>query len=126
MLYLRGLSMGDFQEALAALLGPDAPNLSPSVISRLTGEWQQEYDHWQRRDLSARRYVYMWADGVYLQARMEPQAECMLVILGATPEGKKELVGFQVGRSRERAELARAAGRHQGPRPQGAARDRCR
>ena len=97
VLYLRGLSMGDFQEALAALLGPDAPNLSPSVISRLTGEWQKEYDHWQRRDLSARRYVYMWADGVYLQARMEPQAECMLVILGATPEGKKELVGFQVG-----------------------------
>ncbi|MDF0604028.1 transposase, partial [Psychromarinibacter sp. C21-152] len=67
------------------------------VISRLTGEWQQEYDRWQRRDLSARRYVYIWADGVYLQARMEAQAECMLVILGATPEGKKELVGFQVG-----------------------------
>ena len=97
VLYLRGISMGDFQEALAAILGKDAPNLSPSVISRLTGEWQQEYDRWQRRDLSARRYVYIWADGVYLQARMEPQAECMLVILGATPEGKKEIVGFQVG-----------------------------
>jgi transposase-like protein len=97
VLYLRGISTGDFQEALAALLGADAPNLSPSVISRLTGEWQQEYDRWQRRDLSARRYVYIWADGVYLQARMEAQAECMLVILGATPEGKKELVGFQVG-----------------------------
>jgi transposase-like protein len=97
VLYLRGISTGDFQEALAALLGKDAPNLSPSVISRLTGEWQQDYDRWQRRDLSARRYVYIWADGVYLQARMEPQAECMLVILGATPEGKKELVGFQVG-----------------------------
>src|SRR6056297_71639 len=97
VLYLRGLSMGDFQKALSALLGADAPNLSPGVISRLTGEWQQEYDHWQRRDLSARRYVYMWADGVYLQARMEPQAECILVILGATPEGRKELVGFQVG-----------------------------
>jgi transposase-like protein len=97
VLYLRGISTGDFQEALAAILGKDAPNLSPSVISRLTGEWQQEYDRWQRRDLSARRYVYIWADGVYLQARMEPQAECMLVILGATPEGKKELVGFQVG-----------------------------
>ncbi|SMD14885.1 IS256 family transposase [Primorskyibacter flagellatus] len=96
-LYLRGISTGDFQEALAALLGADAPNLSPSVISRLTGEWQQEYVRWQRRDLSARRYVYIWAGGVYLQARMEPQAECMLVILGATPEGKKELVGFQVG-----------------------------
>jgi transposase-like protein len=97
VLYLRGITTGDFQEALAALLGKDAPNLSPSVISRLTGEWQQDYDRWQRRDLSARRYVYIWADGVYLQARMEPQAECMLVILGATPEGKKELVGFQVG-----------------------------
>ena len=97
VLYLRGLSTGDFQEALAALLGADAPNLSPSVISRLTGEWQQEHDRWQRRDLSARRYVYIWADGVYLQARMEPQAECILVILGATPEGRKELVGFQVG-----------------------------
>lgn len=97
VLYLRGISTGNFQEALGALLGPDAPNLSPGVISRLTGEWQQEYDRWQRRDLTARRYVYVWADGVYLQARMEPQAECILVILGATPEGKKELVGFQVG-----------------------------
>ena len=97
VLYLRGISTGDFQEALAAILGKDAPNLSPSVISRLTGEWQQEYDRWQRRDLSARRYVYIWADGVYLQARMEPQAECILVILGATPEGQKEVVGFQVG-----------------------------
>ena len=97
VLYLRGISTGDFQEALAALLGTDAPNLSPNVITRLTGAWQREYDRWQRRDLSARRYVYIWADGVYLQARMEPQAECMLVILGATPEGRKELVGFQVG-----------------------------
>jgi transposase-like protein len=96
-LYLRGISTGGFQEALAAILGQDAPNLSPNVISRLTGEWQTEYDRWQRRDLSARRYVYIWADGVYLQARMEARAECMLVILGATPEGRKELVGFQVG-----------------------------
>lgn len=97
VLYLRGISTGDFREALSALLGADAPNLSPGVISRLTAGWQEEYDRWQRRDLSARRYVYIWADGVYLQARMEPQAECMLVIIGATPEGKKELVGFQVG-----------------------------
>ena len=97
ILYLRGVSMGDFQEALAALLGRDAPNLSPSVIARLRDEWQAEYERWQRRDLSARHYVYIWADGVYLQARMEPQAECMLVLIGATPEGKKELVGFQVG-----------------------------
>ena len=71
VLYLRGISTGDFQEALAALLGKDAPNLSPSVIGRLKEEWQADYDRWQRRDLSARRYVYIWADGVYLQARME-------------------------------------------------------
>lgn len=96
-LYLRGISTGDFQEALAALLGTDAPNLSPSVVGRLKEEWQVDYDRWQRRDLSARRYVYIWADGVYLQARMEDDAACMLVVIGATPEGRKELVGFQVG-----------------------------
>jgi putative transposase len=97
ILYLRGVSMGDFQEALGALLGRDAPNLSPAVIARLRDAWQADYLRWQRRDLAARHYVYLWADGVYLQARMEPQAECMLVLIGATPEGKKELVGFQVG-----------------------------
>jgi transposase-like protein len=97
VLYLRGISTGDFQEALAALLGKDAPNLSPAVISRLTAEWQGEYERWQKRDLSARRYVYVWADGVFLQARMEDHSECMLVLIGATPEGKKELIGFQVG-----------------------------
>jgi len=97
VLYLRGISTGDFQEALAALLGKDAPNLSPAVITRLTADWQADYDAWQKRDLSARRYVYVWADGVYLQARMEDAAECMLVLIGATPEGKKELVGFQTG-----------------------------
>ena len=97
ILYLRGVSTGDFQEALAALLGKDAPNLSPAAITRLLAEWQADYDAWQKRDLSARRYVYVWADGVYLQARMEESAECMLVLIGATPEGKKELVGFQTG-----------------------------
>jgi len=97
VLYLRGSSTGDFQEALAALLGKDAPNLSPAVISRLTAEWQGEYERWQKRDLSARRYVYVWADGVFLQARMEDHSECMLVLIGATPEGKKELIGFRVG-----------------------------
>jgi putative transposase len=98
VLYLRGISTGDFQEALSALLGAEAPNLSPGVISRLTAAWEKEYEHWQRRDLSARRYVYIWADGVYLQARMEPEAECILVVVGATPEGRKELLGFHVGR----------------------------
>jgi putative transposase len=97
VLYLRGVSTGDFQEALSALLGKDAPNLSPSVIGRLTAEWQADYERWQARDLSTRQYVYVWADGVYLQARMEDHAECMLVLIGATPEGRKELVGFQAG-----------------------------
>ncbi len=97
ILYLRGVSTGDFQEALSALLGRDAPNLSPAVVTRLTATWADEYARWRARDLSARRYVYVWADGVYLQARMEEQAECMLVLIGATPEGRKELVGFQVG-----------------------------
>ena len=81
------------------MLGKDAPNLSPAVIARLKGEWEGEYQRWQKRDLSARR----WADGVYLQARMEPQAECMLVLIGATPEGRKELIGFQTG-TRESAQ----------------------
>jgi putative transposase len=97
VLYLRGVSMGDFQEALGALLGKEAANLSPSVIGRLRDTWQADYARWQRRDLAARRYVYIWADGIYLQARMEPQAECMLVLIGATPEGRKDLLGFQVG-----------------------------
>jgi putative transposase len=103
VLYLRGISTGDFPEALSALLGADAPNLSPGVIARLTAAWEKEYEHWQRRDLSARRYVYIWADGVYLQARMEPEAECILVIIGATPEGRKELLGFHAG-TRESAQ----------------------
>ncbi len=88
---------------MSALLGTAAPNLSPGVIARLTGGWQEDFDRWQGRDLSARRYVYIWADGVHLQARMEAQAECILVIIGATPEGRKELLGFQVG-SRESAQ----------------------
>lgn len=96
-LYLRGISTGDLQEALAALLGKNAPNMSPSVLARLKAEWQGEFERWKKRDLSARRYVYIWADGVYLQARMEVEKQCILVIIGATPEGKKELVGFQAG-----------------------------
>src|SRR5450432_2850755 len=103
VLYLRGISAGDFQEALAALLGKDAPNLSAAVIARLKSEWEGEYRQWQKRDLSARRYAYVWADGVYLQARMEPQAECILVLIGATPEGRMELLGLQTG-MRERCQ----------------------
>ena len=97
VLCLRGVSTGDFGEALSALLGRNAPNLAPSVIGRLKAGWEADHDRWQLRDLSARRHVHVRADGVCLQARMEPAAACMLVLIGATPEGKKELVGFQVG-----------------------------
>ncbi|EKV27380.1 Mobile element protein [Caenispirillum salinarum AK4] len=96
-LYLRGLSSGDFQEALEALLGKEAPSLSPQVISRLKAEWQADYDRWRKRDLTARQYVYIWADGVYLQGRLEDEKQCILVITGATAEGRSELVGFQSG-----------------------------
>jgi hypothetical protein len=71
--------------------------LSPAVIARMKGDWEEEHRHWQAHDLSAHRYVYLWADGVYLQARIDSQAECMLVLMGATPEAKKELVGFLTG-----------------------------
>jgi hypothetical protein len=110
LLYLRGLSTGDFQEALTALLGKDAPGLSASTISRLKEMWSDEHERWRKRDLSARRYVYVWADGIYLQARLDDEKQCILVLIGATPEGRKELIGFTDG-ARERAGLARAAAR---------------
>ena len=97
VLYLRGISSGDFQEALSALLGKNAPALSAQALARLKAEWAGEHDRWRQRDLSARRYVYLWADGVYLQGRMEHEKQCILVLIGATPEGRKELVGFQPG-----------------------------
>jgi len=97
VLYLRGISSGDFQEALGALLGKNAPSLSHQALARLKAEWKADHEKWQARDLSARRYVYFWADGIYLQGRMEDHKQCILVIIGATPEGKKELVGFQAG-----------------------------
>jgi len=97
ILYLKGISTGDFEEALAALLGKDAPGLSASTISRLKEAWVDEHDRWKRRDLSARRYVYVWADGIHLQARLEDEKQCILVLIGATPEGKKELIGFTDG-----------------------------
>ena len=103
ILYLKGISTGDFEEALAALVGKDAPGLSASTIARLKEGWTDEHERWQKRDLSMKRYVYFWADGIHLEARLEDQAQCILVIIGATPEGKKELVGFQVG-ARESAQ----------------------
>ena len=97
ILYLKGISTGDFEEALAALLGRDAPGLSASTIGRLKEAWLDEHLRWKKRDLSAKRYVYMWADGIHLQARLEEEKQCILVIIGATPEGKKELIGFTDG-----------------------------
>src|SRR5258706_16101989 len=105
VLYLRGGSTGAFQEGLTALLGKDSPNLSPAVITRLTAEWQADYDGRRKRDLSARRYVYVWADGGYLQARMEEAAECMLVLIRATPQGKEEIVRFPTGGSQSAQSL---------------------
>lgn len=92
-LYLKGLSTGDFQEALAALLGPNAAGLSSTTISRLKADWWDEYDRWQRRDLSARRFVYIWADGVYFRPRME-EKQCVLVLIGADEWGRKEIIGL--------------------------------
>jgi putative transposase len=94
VLYLKGVSTGDFEEALLALLGKDAGGLSASTIGRLKDAWSDEHARWSKRDLSAKRYVYFWVDGIHVQARLEDDAQCLLVIIGATPEGKKELVGL--------------------------------
>ena len=96
-LYLKGISTGDFCEALAALLGPVAPGLSASTIARLKEVWQGELEHWQRRDLSAKRYVYFWADGVYFSPRLDHDKQCMCVIIGADELGRKELLAIADG-----------------------------
>ena len=96
-LYLKGVSTGDFTEALKALLGPNAPGLSPANIVRLKQGWQDEYEAWQQRDLSGKQYVYFWADGIYFNVRLSKDRPCMLVLMGATAEGKKELIGLLDG-----------------------------
>ena len=96
-LYLKGVSTGQFEEALTALLGPDAPGLSASTVRRLVATWQQEHDRWQCRDLSTRRYVYLWADGVYFTPRLDHDRQCMLVLIGADAAGKKELLAIEDG-----------------------------
>ena len=95
-LYLKGISTGDFTNALAALVGKDAPGLSPSTIGRLKMIWQQEYEQWLNRDLSHKRYVYIWVDGVYCNVRMDDR-QCLLVIIGATKDGQKELIALEGG-----------------------------
>ena len=96
-LYLKGISTGNFSEALAALLGNSAPGLSASTITRLKEVWGTEAECWQRRDLAARRYAYFWADGIYFGARMEEEKQCILVIIGATDTGRKELIAITDG-----------------------------
>ena len=103
LLYLKGISTGDFSEALAALLGKNAPGLSATAVARLKDGWIDEHDAWQKRDLSAKRYVYVWADGIYLQARLADEKQCILVLIGATADGRKELIGFTDG-TRESAQ----------------------
>jgi putative transposase len=97
ILHLKGVSTGDFAEALAALVGRDASGLSASTIARLKDIWADEHARWLTRDLSAKQYVYIWVDGIYVQTRLENEAQCILVIIGATPDGKKELVGLTDG-----------------------------
>jgi putative transposase len=102
-LYLKGVSTGDFQEALASLLGEQAEGLSPSTLSRLKRQWEEEHQRWARRDLSGKRYVYWWADGVYFNVRGEQARECLLVIVGVTEQGTKEFVARTASGSRSRA-----------------------
>src|SRR6516165_2012413 len=97
ILYLKGISTGDFADALIALLGRDAGGLSASTIGRLKEAWSEEHARWSKRDLSAKRYIYFWVDGIHVQARLEDTAQCLLIIIGATGEGRKELVGLTDG-----------------------------
>ena len=96
-LYLRGVSTGGFSDALDALLGPGAPGLSASTVSRLKSHWEAEHAAWRDRSLAGKRYVYLWADGVYGSARMDDAKLCILVLIGATEDGRKELVAVEEG-----------------------------
>src|SRR5271167_3578888 len=107
ILYLRGLSTGDFRPALEGLLGEDAAGLSPTNITRLTACWEQEYTAFRRRDLTGREYVYVWVDGVHFNIRLEDDRLCTLVMIGARPDGEKELLAVEDG-YRESAESWKA------------------
>lgn len=97
LLYLKGISTGDFSEALSALLGPDAPGLSPKTISRLKQKWMGEYEQWRQRDLSKKRYAYVWVDGIYANVRFDEAKLCLLVMIGARADGRKELIAVEDG-----------------------------
>lgn len=94
ILYLKGISTGDFSEALGAILGEGARGLSAATITRLKEGWMDEYEEWNRRSIVGKHYIYLWADGIYFNVRLSTDRPCMLVIMGATAEGKKELVGL--------------------------------
>ena len=96
-LYLKGISTGDFQEALCALVGPDCPGLSATTVTRLKSVWEAEYEVWNKRDLGGKQYVYVWADGVHFNVRLEDDRTCILVLMGATAEGSKELIAVVDG-----------------------------
>ena len=96
-LYLKGLSTGDFSVALTALLGKDAPGLSAATISRLKEVWKEEQQQWARRDLSGKNFVYIWVDGVHFGVRLEDASQCILVVIGATSDGKKQLLAINDG-----------------------------
>jgi len=96
-LYLKGVSTSDFTDALQALLGPQATGLSATTITRLITTWQADYDAWDRRSLAGKQYVYVWADGVHFNVRLEEDRQCILVLMGATPEGGKELIAVADG-----------------------------
>lgn len=96
-LYLKGLSSSDFSEALTALLGPAAPGLSAATISRLKEVWRQQYEQWRKRNLQDKEYVYVWADGIYFGVRLEEARQCILVLIGATKDGRKELLAMSDG-----------------------------
>jgi putative transposase len=96
-LYLKGVSTGDFSEALQALVGPDAPGLSATTVTRLKAVWEQEYDAWSKRSLADNGYVYVWADGIHCNVRLEEDQLCLLVLIGATQDGRKELIAVAEG-----------------------------
>jgi transposase-like protein len=96
-LYLKGISTGDFNEALSALVGPECPGLSASTVTRLVAEWQDEYKDWSKRSLADKHYVYLWADGVHFNIRLEEDRQCILVLMGATADGQKELIAIVDG-----------------------------
>ena len=96
-LYLKGISTGDFSEALASLVGPTAKGLSAATVTRLKQIWEGEFQEWSQRSLAAKQYVYVWADGVHFNIRLEEDRQCILVLMGATADGKKELIAIQDG-----------------------------